>query len=121
MLAQDPGGGTQQPPGTTVTLTVSKGPSTSLVPDVTSLDEQSATDDADERRLQGQLEQPERAELRGRTGIVLRQNPLGGASARPGATVTIVVGRFVAAPPTTTTTPTDTTTTDPTTTTPGGQ
>ena len=37
------------------------------------------------------------------TGIVISQDPTGGAQAKPGAKVTIFVGRFVAPPPATTT------------------
>jgi len=112
VLAQDPAGGSLQRPGTTIVLTVSKGPAQVPVPDVEGLDLQTA-----------------RATLRGagfkvvvvfadtdlfeEDGIVLAQSPLGGVDADPKSTVTLTVGRFVAPPPTETT-PTDTTSTTPT-------
>jgi serine/threonine-protein kinase len=49
----------------------------------------------------------------GEDGVVLDQNPSGGSDAKPGSTVTITVGKYVApttAPPTTADTTTDTTT-----------
>ena len=43
VISQNPGAGTSQPPGTTITLQVSKGPKTSAVPDVTSQTQDDAT------------------------------------------------------------------------------
>ena len=108
VIAQDPGGGSLQRPGTTVTITASKGPAKTPVPDVEGLDVSSAratliaagfkvvivfadTDDPTE------------------DGIVLVQSPGAGIDAAPGDTITLTAGRFVA-PPTTDTTTTDTTT-----------
>ena len=51
VVDQSPSG--TAPQGSTITLSVSKGPKTSSVPDVTSQDEQSARDTLDELRLQG--------------------------------------------------------------------
>ena len=45
---------------------------------------------------------------------MLAQNPVGNTQARAGATVTITVGNYVAAPPPATTTDTTTTATTPT-------
>jgi beta-lactam-binding protein with PASTA domain len=50
-------------------------------------------------------------------GVVSAQVPQAGAAAKPGDTVSITVGRFVAPPTTTTTTTTTTTAVSPTTTT----
>jgi serine/threonine-protein kinase len=114
VISQDPAGGSLQRPGTTIVLTVSKGPAQVQVPDVEGLDLGTA-----------------RATLRGagfrvdvvfadtdlleEDGIVLAQTPTGGVDADPKSTVTLTVGRFVEPPPDETF-PTDTTTTDTTTT-----
>jgi len=63
-------------------------------------------------------QQPQTVTNHSQNGIVLSQNPAASAQAKKGATVTIVVGKYVApTPTTTTTTPTPTTTTGTTTTT----
>ena len=93
-------------------MTVSKGPTTSTVPDVTSLDlgtaEQTLQDSGFHARVVYQDVTDPNNE-----GLVLSQTPQGGAQAKPGATVTLTVGRYKA---TTTTTPTPRTTTTSTTT-----
>ncbi len=110
VIAQDPAGGSLQRPGTTIALTVSKGPAQVQVPDVEGFDLGTA-----------------RATLRGagfkvdvvfadtdlfeEDGIVLAQSPAGGIDADPKSTVTLTVGRFVEPPPSETL-PTDTGTTE---------
>ena len=115
VLSQDPGGGTSQPPGTTVTLTVSKGPSSVLVPNVVGKDQTIAQDTLATAGFKVNVTTQNTSDST-QDGLVLRQNPAGGATVRPGATVTIVVATFVVPPPTTSTS----TTTTGTTTTPGG-
>ena len=106
---QNPKGGTSVDQGSTVTLSVSKGPTTSAVPDVTTQEVSVA-----KSTLQG-------AGFRVRTvaedtsdpsldGIVISQDPAGGAQAQPKALVTLFVGRLVESSTTTTTAPTTTTT-----------
>jgi beta-lactam-binding protein with PASTA domain/predicted Ser/Thr protein kinase len=112
VLGQDPGGSTQAPSGTTVTLLVSKGPKTITIPDVRGEDAQSAR-----ARLRGagfkvavQTIETTDPKL---DGQVISQSPDAGTEANPKSTVTITVGKYVAPPPTQST-PTDTTGTNPT-------
>jgi serine/threonine-protein kinase len=97
-----------------VTLSVSKGPQLTQVPDVTG---QTA---ADAKTLLSGAGYKTAVQVQDVTdpsqdGLVLVQVPVGGGTAKKGATVTITVGKLTAQP-TTSTTPT--TTTDATTTTP---
>jgi serine/threonine-protein kinase len=117
VISQDPAGNTEAPPGSRVTLFVSKGPETIPVPDVRGLERRSAAVTLRDAGFRIAVEIQETTdELE--DGIVLSQDPAGGAEAPPNSAVTIVVGRFVAPPETTPTetTPTETTPTEPTTT-----
>ena len=90
VVDQSPDGGTFQLPGTTITLRVSKGPSTSAVPDVTSLSQ----DDA-----QAQLQASGfRVRIVAQPVTDPNQDPEGGSQAPPGTVVTIAVGRFAGIP-----------------------
>jgi serine/threonine-protein kinase len=93
VVAQTPGAGTFQAPGTTVTLSVSKGPKTSTVPTVTSL---SQNDAQAQLRASGFrvriVSQP--VSDPNQEGIVQTQDPAGGTQAPPGTVVTIAVGKF---------------------------
>jgi serine/threonine-protein kinase len=107
-VAQDPTGNSTAAKGSIVTLTVSKGPATVEVPEVTGLDLAAARStlraagfkvtvtfiDTDDPALDG---------------LVAAQNPIGGTQAEPKSTVALEVSRFVEPPPTTDTTTTDTT------------
>jgi serine/threonine-protein kinase len=81
-------------PGARITLSVSKGPQESTVPDVTNLDEQSARQTL---RGAGFKVRVQREDVNDPAleGIVLSQDPGGGEQAPEGTTVTIVVGRLV--------------------------
>jgi serine/threonine-protein kinase len=115
VIAQDPAGGSLQRPGTTVVLTVSRGPAQVVVPGVEGLDLASARAAL---RAEGFRVDVVRADtdLIEEDGIVLAQSPAGGVEADPKSTVTITVGRFVEPPPEETvpteTFPTDTTPTE---------
>jgi serine/threonine-protein kinase len=93
VVDQSPDAGTFQNPGTTITLRVSKGPTTSTVPDVTS---QSQNDAQAQLRASGfrvtivtqAVTDPNQ------DGLVQTQDPPGGAQAPPGSNVTIAVGKF---------------------------
>jgi beta-lactam-binding protein with PASTA domain len=100
---QDPSGGSQGSNGSTVTLTVSKGPSTAAVPDVTTQDVSIAqtTLDAAGFRTRVVLEDTDDPT---QDGIVMSQDPIGGTQAKPNSLVTLFVGRFVSSTTTTTTT-----------------
>jgi serine/threonine-protein kinase len=111
VVAQDPPGNSTTSKGATVRLSVSKGPETVPVPDVTLLPLADARttltaagftsrvvfQDTDDDTLDG---------------IVVSQDPPGEAQAEPKSVVTLTVGRYVA-PPVTDTTGTDTTATVP--------
>jgi len=110
VIAQQPEGNTLASPGSTVTLSVSKGPTELEVPDVTTLDRRTAAvilRDAGFRIAVVISETEDPNEDR----IVLTQDPVAGNRAAPNSAVTITVGRYVAPPPTDTV-PTDTTPTD---------
>ncbi len=98
---QTPSGGSEGSKGSTVTVTVSKGPSTSAVPDVTTQDFAIAqtTLEAAGFRTRVSLEDTDDPTF---DGIVISQDPVGGTQSKPNSLVTLFVGRFVE---TTTTTP----------------
>ena len=107
VISQDPSGNSSAPRGSTITLTVSKGPKTTTVPDVTGEDVSSAT-----ARLKGagfkvQVVPIETSD-QSLDGQVITQSPDAGTEAPPHSVVTITVGKYVAPP---TTAPTDTTST----------
>ena len=90
-------------PGSTVTLSVSKGPTTTAVPDVTSSDQDTATSTLAERRLQGRG--PEARHDGPEPGrVVLDQDPAGGIEREAGLDGDDLRRRCVAPPPPTTTT-----------------
>jgi len=93
VVDQTPDAGTFQNPGTTITVRVSKGPTTSTVPTVTSL---AQADAVQQLRASGFrvsiVSQP--VTDPNQEGIVQTQDPPGGTPAQPGSPVTIAVGRF---------------------------
>jgi beta-lactam-binding protein with PASTA domain len=108
VIEQSPAAGTFADPGSTVTLTVSKGPQTSGVPNVEGNDEAAArsTLEASGFKVRVQHEDTTDQTL---DGFVISQDPAAGTAAKPKSKVTIVVGRFKAPPPGETTTGTTTT------------
>jgi eukaryotic-like serine/threonine-protein kinase len=93
VVDQSPAGGTYQPPGVTVTLSVSKGPTTSTVPDVTSLSQADAVTQLKASGFRVRIvSQP--VTDSNQDGIVQTQDPAGSTKAPPGSTVTIAVGKF---------------------------
>jgi serine/threonine-protein kinase len=91
VIAQTPDAGTYQPPGTTVTLTVSRGPKTSTIPDVTSLSQADAVQQLQASGFKVKVvTQP--VNDPNQDGIVQTQDPTG--QAPPGTQVTIAVGKF---------------------------
>jgi serine/threonine-protein kinase len=93
VIGMSPGPGTFQPPNTKINLTVSKGPATSTVPDVTS---QSQSDAQAQLKASGFGVHivPQPVTDPNQDGIVQTQDPPGGAQAAPGTIVTIAVGKF---------------------------
>jgi eukaryotic-like serine/threonine-protein kinase len=93
VIASHPAANTSQPPGTTITLDVSKGPKTTAVPDVTSQGQADAISTLRASHFNVRVVSQDTIDPT-QDGIVLDQNPQGGTQAKPGQTVTIVVGRF---------------------------
>jgi serine/threonine-protein kinase len=94
VVAESPAPGTSQVPGTTITLSVSRGPTTSAVPDVTSQDQASAQDVLKAAGFKVRVETQDTTDPT-QDGVVLSQTPSGNTQAPPGTTVTIVVGKLV--------------------------
>jgi serine/threonine-protein kinase len=94
VVQMDPPANSLIAPGSTVTLFVSKGPTESAVPDVTSF---SRADAIATLRNSGFKVVVDVSDTNDQTqdGVVLTQTPGPGESAKPGATVTVTVGHFV--------------------------
>jgi serine/threonine-protein kinase len=93
VLAQSPAPSSSAPKGSTVTLTVSKGPTTSPVPDVTNQDPDTATATLQASGFKVQRTQQDVTDPN-LDQIVVSQDPPVGQQADQGATVTIVVGHY---------------------------
>jgi len=102
VVSQNPAGNSTAPKGASVTLSVSKGPKTVEVPDVTL---QPIADARTALKAAGFKVSVIREDTSDPTldGIVLRQDPAGLAQADPGSVVTVTVGLYVEPPPDTTT------------------
>jgi serine/threonine-protein kinase len=121
VIGQNPSAGTEAAVGSTVTLSVSKGPELVSVPAVSGDDQQTATQILQQQGLTVTVIQQDVTDPT-QDGLVLAQDPAGGR-VQQGSAVTITVGHLVTVPPPTTeTTPTPggTTTTDTTATTTDG-
>ena len=124
VVQMDPPANTLASKGATITVFVSKGPKESAVPDVTSFSRADAIATLRNSGFKVLVDVVDTTDP-SQDGVVLTQSPGPGQTAKPGTTVTITVGDFVAPPPPTTTvaptttlppTTTTTTTTTPTTT-----
>jgi beta-lactam-binding protein with PASTA domain/predicted Ser/Thr protein kinase len=107
VIAQEPAASSFAPKGSTITLTVSKGPQTKGVPSVENTDEQTATSQLEGSGFRVKVVRQDTTDP-SLDGIVISQDPSGGSQAKPGSKVTIVVGSYQA-PPEDTTTATTTT------------
>jgi serine/threonine-protein kinase len=96
VVDQSPSG--SAPKGSTIQLSVSKGPKESTVPDVTSQDESSARSALESAGFKVAV-QREQVTDPGLDGIVLSQSPSPNSKAKQGSTVTIVVGQQTTEPP----------------------
>jgi eukaryotic-like serine/threonine-protein kinase len=94
VIDQQPKGGGSLARGGTVILYVSKGPKESTIPDVTSQDEAAATEALEQSGFTVDVQEQDTTDPN-QDGIVLSQDPPGNTRAKPGTTVTIVVGRLV--------------------------
>jgi beta-lactam-binding protein with PASTA domain len=119
VVAQDPEGGSQSSKGTTVTLSVSRGPDTVTVPDVTTFDVTIATATLKNAGFEVRERLEDTDDLQS-DGIVIGQDPAGQTQAKPGSVVTIFVGNFIGETDTLPTETTETTTTETTETVPTG-
>jgi eukaryotic-like serine/threonine-protein kinase len=95
VISTSPAVGTFQPAGTTITVNVSKGPTTSAVPNVESQDQASAVSQLRASGFRVHIV-PQATTNPDEDGIVLSQDPPGQTQAAPGSTVTIVVGKLTA-------------------------
>jgi eukaryotic-like serine/threonine-protein kinase len=99
VIGQSPAGGETARKGSTITLRVSEGPTTSQVPDVTNQDADTATATLEDAgfRVRVQRQDTDDPLL---DNVVIDQAPAAGEELESGTTVTLTVGRFVeAAPP----------------------
>jgi beta-lactam-binding protein with PASTA domain/tRNA A-37 threonylcarbamoyl transferase component Bud32 len=93
VVAESPTAGAQVAKGSTVTLSVSKGPATSAVPDVTNQDPGTAAATLEASGFKVKQTQQDVTDPN-LDNIVLSQDPAGGAQAKQGDPVTIVVGHY---------------------------
>jgi beta-lactam-binding protein with PASTA domain len=115
VISQTPAGGTTVDKGTSVTLTISKGPNTATVPDVSGLTQSQATTTLQGLGFQVQAK-PKNTTDQTQNGLVVHQRPQSGTKLKKGRTVVIYIGQFQQSqPPGNPTTPAE-----PTPTTPGG-
>jgi serine/threonine-protein kinase len=94
VVAQDPSPNTSAAKGSTVTISVSKGPKTSAVPDVTSQDVSSAGATLHSAGFNVHVVREPTSDPT-LDGIVMNQDPAGGTQAKPGTVVTLTVGQLV--------------------------
>jgi beta-lactam-binding protein with PASTA domain/predicted Ser/Thr protein kinase len=92
VVDQDPKGSAA--PNATITLSVSKGPNQSTVPDVTNQDESSARSTLKSAGFKVQVDRQDVNDP-GLDGIVLSQDPPGNTRGDHGSTVTITVGHYI--------------------------
>ncbi|MFL5821056.1 MAG: Stk1 family PASTA domain-containing Ser/Thr kinase [Solirubrobacteraceae bacterium] len=98
VLSQDPAGGATVNKGSSVTIVVARQINRVAVPGVVGEDEGSATASLSAAGL-GVAVNDRAVNSADKDGQVLTQHPHGGRRVSPGATVTIVVGRFSGGPP----------------------
>jgi eukaryotic-like serine/threonine-protein kinase len=108
VISQTPDSGQSAGKGSVVSLTVSKGPTTSTVPDVTSLDLGSAEQTLHDSGFNARVVYQDTTDPNS-DGLVLAETPPGGTQLKPGAAIMLTVGRYTAQAQTTTTTDTPTT------------
>jgi serine/threonine-protein kinase len=104
VIAQSPAPNTSIPPGSTITLTVSRGPKDKPVPSVVNLDIDSARTTLVDAGFKVRIVYQDTTD-QSLDGVVTLQDPPSGTQAAPGTTVTVTVGRFATPTTTVTTTP----------------
>ena len=103
VVDQNPAANSSVAKGSLVTLSVSKGPTTTAVPSVRGSLRDDATATLQQAGFQVVVVEQNVTDP-GMDGVVLRQNPAGGSQAKIGSQVTITVGKLVETTTTTTTT-----------------
>jgi beta-lactam-binding protein with PASTA domain/tRNA A-37 threonylcarbamoyl transferase component Bud32 len=99
VVDQEPAGGSLHPPGTEITLSVSTGQTTTTVPEVLGLDEESARANLENAGFEVVVRETGTDDP-AEEGVVVSQDPGPGAEAEPDSRVTIFVGRLeVTEPP----------------------
>jgi eukaryotic-like serine/threonine-protein kinase len=98
---QTPSGGSESSRGSTVTVYVSKGPSTSAVPDVTTQDVAIAQTTLEAAGFRWRVVYEDTSDF-SQDGIVSAQDPVGGTQSEPNTVITLFVGRYVETETTTT-------------------
>src|ERR671930_591080 len=91
VTAQSPNAGTEATKGSTVTITVSSGPSSATVPSVVGEQEETARDDLENAGFKVKVEKVPVTDPT-QDNVVQDQDPTGGSSAPKGSRVTIFVG-----------------------------
>jgi serine/threonine-protein kinase len=110
IVSQEPLAGAQVAVGTSITVSVSKGPQVTQVPDVTGQAQADAEALLSDAGFQSMVETRDVTDPAS-DGLVLSQQPQGGKVVKKGTPVTLVVGQLTTPPPAETTpAPTDTTT-----------
>jgi eukaryotic-like serine/threonine-protein kinase len=113
VIAQNPAGGTSVNKGTSVTLTISKGPNTATVPSVMGESPDQATSTLQGLGFQVQVKNKSTTN-QNENGIVIQQRPKKGTKLKKGRTVVLYVGQFQQpTPPGSPTTPAEPTPTSP--------
>jgi eukaryotic-like serine/threonine-protein kinase len=110
VISQDPAGASQVAPGSTVNIVVAQAPPKVNVPNVTGQKASAASSSLSGAGLTVK-QQTQTVTNQAQDGLVISQNPGGGASVDKGSTVTIVVGKFKSDTTTTSSSSTTTTTT----------
>jgi eukaryotic-like serine/threonine-protein kinase len=98
VVQQDPAGNASAPQGSLVTISVSLGPPTSAIPDVTSMARQDAARTLRDAGFRSRVERQDTSDPN-LDNVVISQNPEGGTQAEENTQVTLVVGRFEPPPP----------------------
>jgi beta-lactam-binding protein with PASTA domain len=98
VVAQAPRPGARLRKGQAVTLSVSTGPALVSVPDVVGLEEQAARNELEAAGFEVEVVE-QATDVVEEGGVVLAQNPAGGASRPKGSAVTITIGLFGSATP----------------------
>jgi serine/threonine-protein kinase len=104
VISQSPAAGGDVDKGSEVTLTISKGPDLSSVPDVTGLTQAEATGQIQAEGLKVQTKALTVTD-QAQNGLVVRQRPQAGTQLKKGRTVVIYIGNFQAPSSTTPGTP----------------